>query len=86
LTSLSDIYFIWSNEHNAWWGPNECGYSKGLTGAGEYTRDEAITICRRAIPTALHIKRISEIPVRRQDVMDFLDGMHVPDVIWRGQL
>jgi hypothetical protein len=85
MTSLSDIYFIWSNEHRAWWGPNECGYSPGLIGAGEYTRDEAMTICRRAIPQAMHVGIISEIPVRRADVIEFLDKQHVPDAIWRTQ-
>lgn len=85
MVSLADIYLIWSNEHNGWWGPNERGYVSGLQGAGEYTRDEAILICRRALPTAGHLKRISEIPVRRQDVMEMLDKMdHVPKEVWVG--
>lgn len=85
MVSLNDVYFIWSNEHNGWWGPNECGYVSGLRDAGEYTRDEAILICRRALPTAGHLKRISEIPVRRQDVMDTLErAEHIPKAVWVG--
>jgi hypothetical protein len=83
--NLNDVYLIWSNEHGGWWGPNGCGYSTGLIGAGEYTRDEALRYCRDALPTAAHIGRISEIPVRRQDVMEFLEAGLAPDVIWRAR-
>ena len=83
--TLNDVYLIWSNEHNGWWGPRECGYVSGLQGAGEYTRDEAILICRRALLSATHVKRIAEIPVRRQDVMDTLDkAEHIPKAVWVG--
>ena len=82
MTSLRDLYFIWSNEHNAWWAPAQMGYSPGLLGAGEYTREEAMAICRRALPTAMGLGRISEIPVRREDVMEFISGENVPGVVW----
>ncbi|MCP4410767.1 MAG: hypothetical protein GY807_24105 [Gammaproteobacteria bacterium] len=41
-------YVIWSNEHNAWWGPNNRGYANRLGNAGHYTRDEALKICSNA--------------------------------------
>lgn len=43
-------YLIFSNEHQAWWGPGECGYTNDLNRAGRYTRDQALAICRRALP------------------------------------
>ena len=29
-------YRIWSNEHNAWWGDEFCGYTKNIENAGIY--------------------------------------------------
>jgi hypothetical protein len=45
-------YLVWSHEHGAWWGPGRSGYTKGLQTAGRYSRDDALDICRNAIPTA----------------------------------
>jgi hypothetical protein len=77
-------YLIWSNEHRAWWGPGHCGYTRGLRDAGRYSRDQAIQVCRDAIPTAMHVGTISEIPVRAADVTDFLKGQMVPGTIMDG--
>jgi hypothetical protein len=85
LTEKEDLYLIWSNEHRGWWGPNRRGYSPGLLGAGTYSRDAALDICRDAIPTASHVKRISEIPVRYADVTQFLEGQPLPAVIMVGE-
>ncbi len=83
MVSLNDIYFIWSNEHSGWWGPDLCGYSKGIKGAGEYTHDEAIRICRDALMSAARLGYIAEIPVRRADVMSVLNNQqHIPGAIW----
>lgn len=71
---MDDIYLVWSNEHKAWWGPAYHGYVEGLRKAGRYTRSQALAICRDAIPTAMHVGIISEIPVRLVDVVDFLRG------------
>jgi hypothetical protein len=73
-----DVYLIWSNEHRAWWGPGRCGYDRHLSMAGRYTRAQAVEICRDAIPTAMHIGMISEIPVRLEDVHAFLEGGMIP--------
>jgi hypothetical protein len=85
VTSLNDVYFIWSAEHQAWWRANQRGYAKGIKGAGEYTRDEAIAICRHALMSSIQCGHIAEIPVRRQDVMDMLDRQVSPAEIWVGK-
>ena len=38
-------YYIWSNEHKAWWRPNSRGYTNHVSAAGEYSLKEALTIC-----------------------------------------
>lgn len=72
-----EVYVVWSNEHASWWGPFHRGYSRRLDGAGHYTRNEALEICRQAVFTAAHIGMISEIPVRLQDIEDFMRGAHL---------
>lgn len=71
-------YLIWSNEHDAWWGPNERGYTRTLAGAGIYSREDAIRICKHALPTAMHIGRIAEVPVLASDIADILADERVP--------
>ena len=39
-------YLIWSNKHNAWWGPERAGYFS-LRNAGVYSELEALRICGR---------------------------------------
>lgn len=85
LKPRQDPYLIWSNEHAGWWGPGGWGYSVGLAGAGQFSRENALDICRKAIPTASHIDRISEIPVRLADVEEFLQGQMVPQAIMTGE-
>lgn len=33
-------YVVWSYEHEAWWGPDRCGYTTDLAKAGRYGTDE----------------------------------------------
>ncbi len=40
VTAAAD-WFVWSFEHNAWWGPNHCGYYTEVRAAGLYTEAEA---------------------------------------------
>jgi len=80
-----DPYLVWSNEHLAWWGPGQHGYSRGLNDAGRYSRAEAIDICSRAMMTAVQIGMISEIPVRLVDLRRALAGGIVPQVILDGK-
>lgn len=44
---MSD-YLIWSNQHGAWWRPNERGYTNSLDEAGRYDRATAQRIVDRA--------------------------------------
>ena len=41
-------YVIWSNEHRAWGGPNQRGYTPFLEDAGRYPHDVAARICEGA--------------------------------------
>jgi len=41
------LYLIWSHEHNAWWGPNERGYTQFISSAGRYREEDAWRICNR---------------------------------------
>lgn len=41
-------YLVWSNEHNAWWGPNHRGYVNRVEHAGRYSKEEALKICQGA--------------------------------------
>lgn len=76
-------YLIWSNMHNGWWGPGECGYAPGLIGAGKYTREHALAICRKSIPNAAHHRRIATIPVPYLDVLEFTRGQALPVAIMK---
>lgn len=39
---MADEHFlVWSNEHDAWWGPNHRGYSTNVLAAGIYSRADA---------------------------------------------
>lgn len=78
-------YLIWSAMHHGWWGPVRCGYSKGLLGAGKYTRTEAIEICRASIPNASHVGHCATMPVRFEDVREFTIGALIPSQFMKGE-
>lgn len=67
---MNEKYLIWSNEHRAWWRPNNAGYTKQLEAAGRYSREDAIRQSAfgrdgwgsREIP--------AEIPVREADAVE----------------
>ena len=42
-------YLVWSFEHDAWWGPNHCGYTNDIDKAGRYTAQEAGSIHTNSI-------------------------------------
>jgi len=44
-TIVKKDYLVWSNEHNAWWGPDSCGYYPDVKMAGLYTCEEAEACC-----------------------------------------
>jgi hypothetical protein len=46
---ISTVYWlIWSNEHEAWWRPNEYGYTRDIQQAGKYPIEDARRICTKA--------------------------------------
>jgi len=65
-------YYIWSNEHRAWWRGNKCGYTINLHEAGTYTRVEAITICANARQGWREGEPPPEIPVLAVDAWEAL--------------
>ncbi|MFD1546956.1 hypothetical protein [Nonomuraea guangzhouensis] len=42
------LYLVWSNEHDAWWGPNRRGYTHDVWAAGRYAETEDAEVCRKA--------------------------------------
>lgn len=81
---MDETYLIWSNEHRAWWRSGMCGYTTGLRDAGRYSRQQAMRICRAALPSACALGTISEIPVRLQDVHEFMARQLVPSCVFGG--
>lgn len=43
-TRAENAYLVWSNEHQAWWGKDRCGYTRQIERAGRYERAEAMSI------------------------------------------
>ncbi len=39
------LWIVWSNEHIAWWGPNQRGYYVDIKSAGRYDYKTALEIC-----------------------------------------
>ena len=82
---MSDTYLVWSNEHDAWWKAGGWGYASGLRSAGHFTREQALDICRQALPTAAHIGRIAEVPVRLTDLQEILRDQIVPEAVMKSR-
>lgn len=55
-------WLVWSNEHNAYWRPNKCGYTQDVAQAGRYPVAEADSICQDAEPGRVHLSRDGSIP------------------------
>lgn len=41
-------WLVYSREHNAWWGPNHCGYFTNVEDAGRYLHADASAIVKSA--------------------------------------
>ena len=48
MTSESQDYLVWSNQHGMWWRPAGRGYTKQIEEAGRYTRVNAEAIVKDA--------------------------------------
>lgn len=68
MTGSDEEYFVWSNEHRAWWRPNSRGYCLNIADAGIYSREEAIAICALGRDGWNGGSPPDEIPVRVADV------------------
>ena len=64
-------YVIWSFEHDAWWGPDHCGYTTLLATAGRYTAEEAGKIVTNSV-------WCEEIAVVEQVAQDWGPPTHDP--------
>lgn len=66
-------YLVWSNEHNAWWRGNRCGYTQHMDKAGRYTRKEAIQICAMSRDGWGGNGPLSEVPVSEADALECVE-------------
>lgn len=65
------LYLIWSAYHGMWWGASRAGYTRTLSNAGRYSREDAISICataRDGWPAGDETP--TEIPVRESDALE----------------
>jgi hypothetical protein len=51
---ITGLCLIWSFEHNAWWKPDELGYTEDVLFAGRYSLERAMEICVHANTVALN--------------------------------
>lgn len=63
------MYLIWSNEHQAWWRPNSCGYTIYVDAAGRYGRDEALSIASGARDGWIEGEPPPEIAISEADIL-----------------
>lgn len=75
-------YVVWSNEHKAWWGPNNRGYANRLGNAGHYTRDEALKICGDARGGWCWEGAPPEMPMRLADALHCYPEAPQPHEPW----
>jgi hypothetical protein len=72
---MTNEYLIWSHEHGAWWRAGARGYTRRLSEAGRYSRDNALLICANAIPSTADTNGwLPELPVRLADLHAMLRG------------
>lgn len=55
-------YVIWSNEHRAWWRPDQRCYTPNLRQAGAYSKMVAEWICQQADIGGHYSSRYGEPP------------------------
>lgn len=68
---MSDMYIIWSHEHNAWWGDNRCGYVENVNSAGHYTPEEAADIVFNKVPAG------QDVAIPAAYAINYLRGGHI---------
>ncbi|TYB69690.1 hypothetical protein FXF51_05885 [Nonomuraea sp. PA05] len=77
------VWLVWSNEHDAWWGPARRGYTHDVWAAGRYAETDAAVICRRAAygwrEGALPPEVMVSAPENDQDKFSVDDLRHMPE-------
>ena len=63
------MFLIWSNEHQAWWRSDSCGYTMDVAQAGRYERDEALSIASGARDGWIEGEAPPEIAISEYDVL-----------------
>lgn len=68
---LREAYLVWSNEHQAWWGKDRCGYTRFIDRAGRYNRAEALSIAGTR-DGGWHVRKGNpdEIAILERDAID----------------
>jgi hypothetical protein len=62
IEDKNQINVIWSEEHGAWWAPGRSGYTRSLSNAGRYSKEEAqeiVTGANKYLPAG----RFNEVAV-----------------------
>lgn len=72
MNEINGWWYIWSNEHTAWWQSNHRGYSKDKNCAGLYCTEEAVAIVKEAneYQFADHVPNEAMIPLFNQKIND----------------
>jgi len=64
-------YLVFSLEHGAWWRAHT-GYTHQHEKAARWNRDEALAICRNALPGWRTDLLPPELPIREDDLVEML--------------
>lgn len=70
MTEDTQQYLVWSNEHQAWWAPYECGYISIISQAGRYDRSMAARICQSANAYLAEGREPNEVMVLAPECID----------------
>ncbi len=80
VREIDPRYLIWSNEHGAWWGPDNAGYYTDIRQAGRYSREDAIKTCAFARDGYTYKRRPTEVPIREDRALN-ANGRAVRDLL-----
>lgn len=88
INKHSKVWLVWSNEHNAYWGTNKCGYTQNAMKAGRYTAREAKSICKNANIAVDKNKDLpNEIITPSPEVLDIVSNQeHFTDIVEGNQV
>lgn len=64
---LEAQWLIWSNQIGAWWKQNKTSYTRALSDAGRFTRDEALRVCGLGFDGWDGTQAPTRLPVRLED-------------------